>query len=136
LLDRVSGDEMNEEENERDDEPDNWQGVEDALEERFQELVPSPQFRVLVATLENPAVSHLFTLKVCQLSGDAGKYSAHLRTDYFFQSIKDRHLSTVKIGILGANPHGMWSSLSNQDLSDLIGKQLLWVQRNYVAWIK
>ena len=33
LLDGVSGDEMDEKEDEGDDQPDYWQGVEDALEE-------------------------------------------------------------------------------------------------------
>jgi hypothetical protein len=38
-LDGVSRDQVDQEENEGDDEPDHWQGVEDALEEGLQESV-------------------------------------------------------------------------------------------------
>ena len=41
LLDGVSGNEMNKQEDERDDQPDDRQSVEDALEEKFQLSVPS-----------------------------------------------------------------------------------------------
>jgi len=40
-LDRISGDQVDEEEDQGDYEPDDWQGVEDALEEGFQALVSS-----------------------------------------------------------------------------------------------
>ena len=36
LLDGISGDEVDEQEDEADHQPDDWQGVEDALEEEFQ----------------------------------------------------------------------------------------------------
>jgi hypothetical protein len=40
LGDGVSGDEVDQKEYERHDEPDDWKGVEDALEEGFQEQYP------------------------------------------------------------------------------------------------
>jgi hypothetical protein len=41
LLDGVSGNEMDQQEDERHDQPDDWKGVEDALEEGFQSLALS-----------------------------------------------------------------------------------------------
>jgi hypothetical protein len=41
LLDRVSGDEVDEQEDEADYQPDNREGIEDALEKQFQLLVPN-----------------------------------------------------------------------------------------------
>ena len=47
LLDGVTGDEVDEQKNEGDDEPEYWEGVEDALEEEFQFSVLSSRFSVL-----------------------------------------------------------------------------------------
>jgi hypothetical protein len=52
LLDGVSGDEMNKKEDEAYYQPDYWEGVEDALEEKFQLPVPSGQLSVLTASTQ------------------------------------------------------------------------------------
>jgi hypothetical protein len=49
LLDGVSGDEVNQEEDQGDDQPDYWEGVEDALEE-------SSQFSVLGSRLRRSRI--------------------------------------------------------------------------------
>jgi hypothetical protein len=45
LLDGVSGDEVNQEEDQGDDQPDYWEGVEDALEKSSQFSVLSSRLR-------------------------------------------------------------------------------------------
>jgi hypothetical protein len=46
LLDRVSRDQVDQEEDEGHDQPDDWESIEDALEERFQLAVLSSRFSV------------------------------------------------------------------------------------------
>jgi hypothetical protein len=60
LLDGVSGDEVDEEEDERDYQPDYWQGVEDALEELAEhEAVASGQWLVFSQICEPQRLSSL-----------------------------------------------------------------------------
>jgi hypothetical protein len=65
LLDGVSGDEVNQEEDQGDDQPDYWEGVEDALEESSQFSVLSSRFSV--KALQNQVESRVFALEVGQL---------------------------------------------------------------------
>ena len=80
LLDRVSGDQMNEKEHEADHQPDYWQGVEDALEDGFQETVLSWWFSGLGSRFswmfQNPVP--VFIFEVRKFAGHEGKKCTHV----------------------------------------------------------
>jgi hypothetical protein len=95
LLDGISGDEVDEEKDKADHQPDHGQGVEDALEERFQWSVPSCQYSVV--TLQDPAI--FLILEVCELSRNTGKKRLHLITHDSLQGFYEGYLLPVKIAI-------------------------------------